>query len=193
MQSTFLKKYSMNKKGGFTLIELLVVVAIIGLLSSIVMVSLNAARAKARDARRMEDIQEIHNAIELYIADKGHAPDFGDDANCLKSNYSCFATDRNASSYSWDSLSGYSLQAELSPYIKSLAKDPCGSACDGKQSSPSSGGIFSYRYNAPGEVMAHQGGATSTSDYGIYALNLELKSSNFGFGFGSFGPGSGSF
>ena len=39
-----------QKNKGFTLIELLVVVAIIGLLSSVVMASLNSARLKAKDA-----------------------------------------------------------------------------------------------------------------------------------------------
>jgi len=51
---------------GFTLIELLVVVAIIGLLSSIVLVSLQGARARARDARRMHDLDQIRTALILY-------------------------------------------------------------------------------------------------------------------------------
>ena len=55
-----------QKNDGFTLIELLVVIAIIGLLASIVLVSLNPARAKARDARRMSDLHNIQLALEMY-------------------------------------------------------------------------------------------------------------------------------
>lgn len=64
-----------NKTKGFTLIELLVVVAIISLLSSIVLSSLNSARAKARDARRLSDLHQIRNALELYFDDKGSYPE----------------------------------------------------------------------------------------------------------------------
>ncbi len=52
---------------GFTLIELLVVVAIISVLSSIVMASLNSARAKGRDAKRISDLHNIQLALELYF------------------------------------------------------------------------------------------------------------------------------
>jgi type II secretion system protein G len=56
----------MNKRKGFTLIELLVVIAIIGILSSVVLASLNSARVKARDARRVADLKQIQVALELY-------------------------------------------------------------------------------------------------------------------------------
>jgi len=63
-----------NKSEGFTLIELLVVIAIIGLLSSIVLVSLNSARGKARDAKRVSDLKQISLALELYYHDNGTYP-----------------------------------------------------------------------------------------------------------------------
>jgi len=51
---------------GFTLIELLVVIAIIGVLSIIVISSLNTARDKGRDIRRKSDLRQIQTALEMY-------------------------------------------------------------------------------------------------------------------------------
>lgn len=64
------------KKGarGFTLIELLVVIAIIGILSSVVLVSLGGARVKARDSKRIADLSSVQQAIELYNSDNGYYP-----------------------------------------------------------------------------------------------------------------------
>ncbi len=62
-------------KAGFTLIELLVVVAIIGILASIVLASLNTARQRSRDARRVADVKQIQLALELYFDSCGEYPD----------------------------------------------------------------------------------------------------------------------
>jgi len=59
---------------GFTLIELLVVISIIGLLSSVVLASLNNARAKARDTRRIQDFKQISTALYLYYDKYGTVP-----------------------------------------------------------------------------------------------------------------------
>ena len=62
---------NLKTKKGFTLIELLVVVAIIGLLASVVLASLNTARAKGRDAKRLADLEQIRSALQLYWTDNG--------------------------------------------------------------------------------------------------------------------------
>lgn len=57
----------MTKQKGFTLIELLVVIAIIGILSSVVLASMNTARKKSRDARRQQDLKSMQVALELMF------------------------------------------------------------------------------------------------------------------------------
>ena len=59
-------------KTGFTLIELLVVIAIIGLLATLAVTSLNIARVKARDARRLADINAINKAFSLLYDDQNN-------------------------------------------------------------------------------------------------------------------------
>jgi prepilin-type N-terminal cleavage/methylation domain-containing protein len=60
---------------GFTLIELLVVIAIIGILSSVVLASLNTARLKSRDTRRIADIKQLQLALALYFDSVQEYPD----------------------------------------------------------------------------------------------------------------------
>ncbi len=63
---------SAKAERGFTLIELLVVIAIIGILSSVVLASLNAARAKGADASIKSNLSNIRPQAEIYFDDNGH-------------------------------------------------------------------------------------------------------------------------
>jgi len=55
----------MNLRKGFTLIELLVVVAIIGILASVVLASLNSARSKGSDAAIKANLANIRGQAEI--------------------------------------------------------------------------------------------------------------------------------
>jgi len=69
----------MVKRKGFTLIELLIVIAIIAILAGIVIASTTGATKKARDSRRVGDIQSLQTAIVQYEAENGRYPASLDD------------------------------------------------------------------------------------------------------------------
>ena len=60
-----------NNNKGFTLIELLVVISIISLLATLAVASLNNARMKSRDARRLSDIENIRKAFDFFYDENG--------------------------------------------------------------------------------------------------------------------------
>jgi prepilin-type N-terminal cleavage/methylation domain-containing protein len=55
-----------NKKNGFTLIELIVSITIIAVLTVAGVISYGGASKKARDNRRVADLEKIRIALELY-------------------------------------------------------------------------------------------------------------------------------
>jgi len=110
----------MKKQNGFTLIELLVVISIIGLLSTIVLVSLNAAREKAKYARVRADLSHIVKAMKMYEIDVGELPPRGD---------SCPACCYPNCQGSWDTVINALLNNDGSgwygPYLnRAISQDP---------------------------------------------------------------------
>jgi len=58
----------------FTLIEALLVIAIISLLASVTLASLQESRADARDAKKLQEVESVKQALELYRNDHGGYP-----------------------------------------------------------------------------------------------------------------------
>jgi prepilin-type N-terminal cleavage/methylation domain-containing protein len=71
-------------KKGFTLIELLVVIAIIGILSSVVLASLNTARGKGANAAVKSNLNNIRAQAEIYYDTNGNYTAVCSDANMSK-------------------------------------------------------------------------------------------------------------
>ncbi len=66
-----------GQRGGTSRVVWIVVclfvgIAIIGILASVVLASLNSARSKSRDARRVADIKQLQLALELYYDVNGN-------------------------------------------------------------------------------------------------------------------------
>ena len=97
------------KRRGFTLIELLVVIAIIGILAAMVLVAVNGARGKARDANRKSDLRSIKSALAQYQADNDESyPDAG------------------SSGTTWVNASALTGDLTTAGYMKRIPDDPQG-------------------------------------------------------------------
>ena len=68
------KTLALGLSKGFTLVELLVVIAIIGTLATLLLIMLGTARAKARDTKRISDINQMRTAMEQFFDDNGRYP-----------------------------------------------------------------------------------------------------------------------
>ncbi len=146
-----------NKEKSFTLIELLVVIAIIGLLASIIFISLSSARAKARDTKRKMELDEIRKAILLYANDHNGLPISGfgwsNGGNGWATNH-----DNGSNCYSYGDLEDFldgtdpDVSSPKRLYIK-MPHDPKVGGCGGK--SGFGGYMYYHASNTCAVLYAH--------------------------------------
>ncbi len=116
------------KRGAFTLVELLVVISIIGLLSTIAIVSMNSARSKSRDTKRIADIRQIITAMQLYYQDNGKYPDASGALGCSCGSsalgYCCLGYAEGVSCHVGTGHGCAALNSALSSYMANIPDDP---------------------------------------------------------------------
>ena len=78
----------MRKRSGFTLIEMLIVIAVISILAGVVLTGVTGFQASARDTRRVADLKNTQNFLELYFNKCGIYPSDEDCGNADPSSWS---------------------------------------------------------------------------------------------------------
>jgi prepilin-type N-terminal cleavage/methylation domain-containing protein len=120
-----------RKQKGFTIVELLIVVVVIAILATITIVSFNGIQARARDTNRIENVQAIAKAIELYKVDKGQYPAISD---AYSAESTCGSQTEN-----WGHCDRWKLLSdEITPYMR----------LDPTSLSAVTTGNYSYRYTS---------------------------------------------
>lgn len=114
----------MSHSRGFTIIELLVVISIIGLLSTVILASLNSARLRARDARRVSDLKQLQVALELYF-DKNDKYPSTLNASLLTPTYiAVIPNDPSGTAYGYAAFRGSSPTVCASYHLGAALEDP---------------------------------------------------------------------
>jgi len=148
-------KINQTKKG-FTLIELLVVIAIIGILATIIIVSVSTVRAKARDVQRITQVRQLQNALQLYYEQYGRYPVSAGCGSTAPNSGWCSSIHTESGGH-WIKDSG--VTNVLAPYLAVEPKDPSQETTGSfpPQSTGANGaGIyyFSAGYGGPGKWYA---------------------------------------
>lgn len=128
------------KKTGFTLIELLVVISVIGLLSSIVLASLNSARGKARDTKRLQEKRSVITALNLYYSYNGVWPS-------SSNSWKCFGAPTSETCFGGSYAGLDSLVTAMQPHMKNF---PTTDASSGSYAY----NRFLYGYSASAGVLS---------------------------------------
>ena len=105
------------KNRGFTFVELMVAISIVGFLSSVVLTSVKSTRLLSRDSQRVQTLEQIKNALELYYHDNGVYPP---GAFTYTLNLLTVKLDYSTDASYWGDLASYLVPK----YIPQLPLDP---------------------------------------------------------------------
>ncbi len=110
-----------KNKSGFTLIELLIVIAIIAILAAVIIATTTGAQLQARDARRVQEFDELRNALAMYNSETGHYPYTGDCGTGQAVGTDCCSIAANDCDYT-----AMATLLRNKGYLTSIPQDPLG-------------------------------------------------------------------
>ena len=147
----------------FTLIEVLTVIAIIGILASLAVAMAVKALDRTRDANRVNNIQEIRNALEVFYNDNGYYPASGACGATVPNAAWCNSIESLNASGQWIRTNTDSLAA----YLPNTPVDPANI-----HSFP--GGGFSFYRGAYYYFAGGYGSVTPSSQWYMLVYTLDL-------------------
>ena len=151
-----MKQTNRTRNPGFTLAELLVSVSIIALISSTTVAGFANVLRRARDVKRLADMEAINTALDAFYSDNGHYPGWDDGIpTCGQfigighTNATCNQTPNPSPLVSIDTL--------LAPYMGDVPQDPLHDPADNNWLNPPE---YYYTYD-PSHNIANVGNCSS--------------------------------
>lgn len=119
---------AMTRGRGFTLFELLVSISIIAILTALATISFSNAQRKARDTKRIQDIDAVKKALEMYYSNNSYVyPNDLDDLTGTDPAYlqKVPVDPKEGTDYVYDTSDGFCLCAQLEDANKGNAGVNC--------------------------------------------------------------------
>ncbi|MDB5168079.1 MAG: putative Fimbral protein [Candidatus Saccharibacteria bacterium] len=119
-----------NKQPGFTIVELLIVIVVIGILAAITVVAYSGVQAKAQNASRLSEAEQVAKILTVYRVQNGEYPAFpsGSISVCVGEGFSDLNADGVADC--WDAnktgTSNAHPNAAFNAALKTVATLPVG-------------------------------------------------------------------
>lgn len=159
------------ERQGFTLIEILIVVAIIAILASVVLVGLGPTQQSGRDARRLSDLHEIQNGLELYYNKCGYYPGSLSSGACATGLPSAAAYPASAGSSVYGGVATALTASGAGLGLSTLPNDPTASK------------TYRYSVNAATSPSSYILGATlENANNSVFTSYTAPDTTNFGSG-----------